>query len=184
MLMCVAAALLASFITVNAPHLYPQGKSNFDWSKHASLFLNLNHLESFGSMLSFSEWSRRIYDSTGALTALWLLSTVTALAARSARATCLRISAVLTQALLKARTRRSGVTNYFTCQFNANYSIVTRGLSHACLNPCTHIFALIHVLLLACILCPASRILDIDSGPITDHSAWRRLNYLQWVEKL
>ena len=56
------------------------------------------------------------------------------------------------------------------------------GVFCAVLNPCTYLFALAHVLLLACLLCPASRLLNIDHGLCTDHRAWRRLNKLQWIK--
>ena len=55
------------------------------------------------------------------------------------------------------------------------------GLTCAILNPCTYLSALAHVLLLACILCPASRLLHIDNGNCNSYCAWRRLHRLHWI---
>ena len=104
-----------------------------------------------------------------------------ALGFRTAAITCLRLSLLLSQALRRARSRKKGISNYFTCQFKANYHVMSRGLVPAILNPCTHLFAFTHVLLLACILCPASRLLNIDTEHCIDHGAWRRLNRLLWI---
>ena len=142
---------------------------------------NLKLPSGLGGQCSFLASNQSLYDVSGTLTALGLLVMTAILVSCTAATVCLRISLLLSQALLRARTRKRRTTNYFTCQFRANYSCMSGGLAHAILNPCTYLSALAHVLLLACILCPASRLLHVDNGNCTDYCAWRRLYLLHWI---
>ena len=179
--MCITAAMAASLITYTIPLFYNQGVLRSHFIEALRIKSNLNPTSDFGQRRSFLASRQILYDSSGALVAILLLAVTTTLIFRTAAVICLRTSLLFAQALQRARTRRRRNINYFTCQFKANYSLMSGGITRAMLNPCTYITALAHVLLLACILCPASRLLNIDTGQGTDHCAWRRLHLIRWV---
>ena len=180
-LLCVAAATAASVITMTVPSFFYQGMLESYLMGTSCVVQNLNSAGSLCRHCLLSVASQQMYDLSGALVAHLFLTVITALAVRSTAISCLRASVILSQALHRARTRKSKINNYFTCLFKANYTLVSCGVVRAALDPCTYCFALAHVLLLACILCPASRLLNIDNGHSTYHCVWWRSNHLKWI---
>ena len=78
-----------------------------------------------------------LYDSLGKMAAYMLLFVVTAAALCLTVNSLCRFHSLLAQAMRRARTKRRKVDNYFTRDFKANYSLLSGGLAHALVHPCT-----------------------------------------------
>ena len=176
MFMLVAAA--SSAATLLVPRLFNQGglaAANQGW-QIPSLYVSTD------GWLSSPEMHLVLYDSLGKTLAYWLLSEIAAAAIRTVLTWSYRLYLLLSQALLLARTRRRKVNNFFTHDFKANYILMSRGLAHALLHPWTSLLAFIHILLLACLMCPASRLLNLDSGPFYRYNA-RQHTHFRWTHR-
>ena len=96
---------------------------------------------------------------------------------------CLRLLCnALVQESRKATSKTKALDNFFTFSFKHNYSYACCGLLRAVLNPITYLFHLSHVLLLALVLCPSSRIINLDSKETDESHSQPRLHArLRWV---
>ena len=140
MFMLVAAA--SSAATLLVPRLFNQGglaAANQGW-QIPSLYVSTD------GWLSSPEMHLVLYDSLGKTLAYWLLSEIAAAAIRTVLTWSYRLYLLLSQALLLARTRRRKVNNFFTHDFKANYSLMSRDLAHAIFHPWTNFLAFIHIL--------------------------------------
>ena len=105
LLMSLAAAVLASALTLTVPSLYNPGVQSSLWLKFRLIKPNLNPSDFLVGLRLLSEATQRIRDSSGAITAVWLLTVITVLAVRTISSTYFRLSLLFTQALRRARTR-------------------------------------------------------------------------------
>ena len=176
MFMLVAAA--SSAATFFMPFLLNQGGRNPAYPNQG----NLNLLVSVVGCLSLPEMRLTLYDSLGRALAYLLLYEIAATAVRTVLTWSYCLHSLLSQALLLARTRQRKVNNFFISDFKANYSLISRDLAHAILHPWTNFLASIHILFLACLMCPASRILNLDSGQSYRYSA-RQHAHFRWATR-
>ena len=117
----------------------------------------------------------------------WLLPLALAISTGSLpvihSALCLRLLCnALVQESRKATSKTKALDNFFTFSFKHNYSYACCGLLRAVLNPITYLFHFSHVLLLALVLCPSSRIINLDSKETDESHSQPRLHArLRWV---